>query len=656
LTIDKQFDLFNRQMQLGSVSIWRFVEKGKMQHIQTLLLVVLSALFSANVCAQERSLYSTTNGTDELPWVTSQVDAPRVSFHTFTSRAANAKVSYHVYTPLAYEESESARFPVLYWLHGTDGGVNHIRPVAQIFHSAIRDNKVPPMIVVFVNGLSKRLWTDSKDGLAPIETIFIEELIPHIDKSMRTIPRREGRILEGFSMGGYGAARIGFQHAELFGGISILAAGPLDLEFEGPRATGNPLRDQILKDVCDGDMAYFKATHPWTIAGMQAEVLRKTGTIIRQVVGSKDFSLYLSRRFHEHLESLGIPHEFQIVDDVGHDTLLLLAGLANSEFYQKVFTSKAVEVATVNARGPDYDPLAVATQIKPVIVDMTINDFKRQRDVPIRVYLPQAVQTAPVILFSHGLGGSREGNAYLGEHWATRGFATVFLQHPGSDSHVWQDVPKWRRMQSLRNAASTKNFLLRVKDVVVVLDQLEEWNKTKGHVLAGRLELRKVGMAGHSFGAVVSQAVSGQQTASGKKVFVDARIAAAVIMSPSSPKRGTPQTAFGSVALPWMLMTGTRDTALIGGADVESRLAVFPALPPGGKYELVLFEAEHSAFTDSVLPGDVELKNPNHHRVILALSTAFWDTFLLGNVSAQQWLDGDGPKTILQDKDRWQKK
>jgi enterochelin esterase-like enzyme len=277
----------------------------------------------------------------ELPWVTQQVEAPRVSFHTFASRAAKSEVSYHVYKPAAYEESGVEQFPVLYWLHGTEGGVNHIRPVSQMFDAAIRDKGVPPMIVVFVNGLSKRLWTNSKDGRAPIETVFIEEVIPHVDKTMRTIPRREGRILEGFSMGGYGAARIGFRYPDTFGGISILAAGPLDPDFEGPRATGNPLRDQILEDVCGGDMDYFKATHPWTIAESGAEVLRKPGVIIRQAVGSKDFSFYLSRRFHEHLDALKIPHEFHVVNDVGHHTPELMAGLANAEFYRKALGRSA---------------------------------------------------------------------------------------------------------------------------------------------------------------------------------------------------------------------------------------------------------------------------------------------------------------------------
>lgn len=91
-------------------------------------------------------------------------------------------------------------------------------------------------------------------------------------------------------------------------------------------------------------------------------------------------------------------------------------------------------------------------------------------------------------------------------------------------------------------------------------------------------------------------------------------------------------------------------------ADLASRLAVFPALPPGAKYELVLDKAEHSAFTDRALPGDREPRNPNHHRVIMALSTAFWDAWLGGDAEAKAWLAGDGPVSVLEKADRWQKK
>jgi hypothetical protein len=99
-----------------------------------------------------------------------------------------------------------------------------------------------------------------------------------------------------------------------------------------------------------------------------------------------------------------------------------------------------------------------------------------------------------------------------------------------------------------------------------------------------------------------------------------------------------------------------KDVAPIGGATLESRLAVFPALPPGSKYELVLDGAEHSAFTDRALPGDSSPRNPNHHRAILALSTAFWDAFLRGDENARRWLDGDGPRSVLEKADRWQRK
>jgi predicted dienelactone hydrolase len=311
----------------------------------------------------------------------------------------------------------------------------------------------------------------------------------------------------------------------------------------------------------------------------------------------------------------------------------------------------------VGAAGPGeaYDPLALAAG-PPEQADLVVLDASRQREIPLRVYSPRGESRSPVVLFSHGLGGSREGSAYLGRHWAARGYVAVFLQHPGSDASVWQDVPAGRRRGAMEGAASGRNFLLRVKDVPAVLDQLDRWNAEKGHPLAGRLDLGRVGMAGHSFGAMTTQAVSGQAFPGGRS-FADPRIRAAVVMSPSAPRRGgDPATAFGRVAVPWLLMTGTKDVAPIGGISLESRLAVFPALPPGGKYELVLDGAEHSAFTDRGLPGDSTPRNPNHHRAILALSTAFWDAHLRGDEAARRWLDGEGPRSVLEAGDRWQRK
>ena len=260
-----------------------------------------------------------------------------------------------------------------------------------------------------------------------------------------------------------------------------------------------------------------------------------------------------------------------------------------------------------------------------------------------------------MVLFSHGLGGSREGNSFMGQHWAERGYAAVFMQHAGSDTSVWRDKAVAQRMGAMKQAANAQNLLGRVKDVHAVIDQLARWNSDSASVLKGRLDLKRVGMSGHSFGALTTQAVSGEKFPMGGRM-TDSRIKAAIMFSPSSPRRGDAKEAFGAVAIPWMLMTGTKDVAPIGEADVASRLAVFPALPPGHKYELVLDNAEHSAFTERALPGDHETRNPNHHRAILAISTAFWDAYLNGDAAAREWLNGKGPASVLEPKDRWRAK
>jgi len=104
-----------------------------------------------------------------------------------------------------------------------------------------------------------------------------------------------------------------------------------------------------------------------------------------------------------------------------------------------------------------------------------------------------------------------------------------------------------------------------------------------------------------------------------------------------------------------MLLTGTNDTSPIGGQSAESRLEVYPKLPKAvDKYELVLDKAEHSAFTGRALPGDKQNRNPNHHKAILALSTAFWDAYLKNDPEAKNWLTSSEATSVIDEKDRWQ--
>ena len=303
------------------------------------------------------------------------------------------------------------------------------------------------------------------------------------------------------------------------------------------------------------------------------------------------------------------------------------------------------------ASAGSYDPLVVDPNFHPKVRDLTVHDAARSRDIPVRIYFPHSSRPAPVVLFSHGLGGSREDSKFLGKRWAARGYLAVFVQHPGSDELVWKNAPPAERMAALRKAASLDNFFLRVRDIRAVLDQLQAWNKSGP--LANRMDLTRIGMSGHSFGAVTTEAVSGETLPLSGTELTDPRIRAAVIMSPSTPRSTTAEQAVGAVKIPWLLMTGTKDVSPMGEMDAKERLAVYPALRGAPKYQVVLNNAEHSVFIDHALPGNGERRNPNHHRVILALSTAFWDAYLQDNKDALAWLNGTGPRSVMEPADDW---
>lgn len=274
-------------------------------------------------------------------WVTRAVEVPRVERRTFESAAAKTTVSYHIFKPETYDTDKERRFPVLYWLHGTGGGLAGIAPLSAFFERAMRDGKIPPMLIVFPNGLAKSMWCDSKDGAVPMETVMVKELVPHIDAAFRTYAHSHGRIIEGFSMGGYGAARLGFTYPEVFGAVSILAGGPLDLDFQGPRAVANTdEREEILRNVCGGELEYFKARSPITVVRQNAGAIRGK-SLVRQAVGSRDFTAELNRSYSMLLHQLNIKHDFTVVGGVGHDTMALLQGLGdkNWQFYRDALES-----------------------------------------------------------------------------------------------------------------------------------------------------------------------------------------------------------------------------------------------------------------------------------------------------------------------------
>jgi enterochelin esterase-like enzyme len=306
-------------------------------------LMLLSALLSPG-CAAPTPLPAASSVPGQPPaatsspaWVTRAVPAPRVTHHVFASAATKGNVSYHLYRPAAYAD-ETRRFPVVYWLHGSGGGLPGIPVVAQRFDAAIAAGKLPPCLVVFVNGLEMGMYVDWADGSAPVESMIIRDLLPHVDATYRTIAKRQGRLLDGFSMGGYGAARLGFKYPELFRAVSLAGAGPLQSELKSTPRASRIQAEELLRRVYGGDQGAFRAVGPRALAERNAKTIAK-GMLVRMVIGEQDETFSHNQDFHRHLETLGIPHSWTVLPGLGHDPDRVFAALgeANWEFYRQAF-------------------------------------------------------------------------------------------------------------------------------------------------------------------------------------------------------------------------------------------------------------------------------------------------------------------------------
>lgn len=198
---------------------------------------------------------------------------------------------------------------------------------------------------------------------------------------------------------------------------------------------------------------------------------------------------------------------------------------------------------------------------KVASLERTFTDGAREgREVPMKIYFPEEGQGPfPVIVFSHGLGGSMQGYRYLGSCWASYGFVCAHVQHKGSDEGLWKGKAMGAGLAMTKAMFDMDNIVNRPKDISFAIDKLGELNASEAQ-LKGRLDMGRVGVAGHSFGAYTTLAVAGQSF--GKRGgYRDGRVVAAIEMSaPGKPlRRDGADEAYSSIKIPMMHMTGTLD-------------------------------------------------------------------------------------------------
>ena len=266
--------------------------------------------------------------------------------------------------------------------------------------------------------------------------------------------------------------------------------------------------------------------------------------------------------------------------------------------------------------------------------DVLWMDAQRQRQVPARLYLPQdAAIKAPLVIFSHGIGGSREGYSYIGKYLAANGIAAMHVQHVGSDRSVWFGNPI-AMVGRLQDAAKEGEAIDRTKDMRFALDQL-----LSDASLGARIDAERIAAAGHSYGANTTMLLAGAkvQRAGGALNLADPRIKAAVIISaPPFYGQGDPQAIVGSINVPSLHITATGDEINIPGyfSPAKDRVAVYEAVSSApGKLLAVFKDGSHSMFTDRLGTGG-EALNPQVKKATRSLMLAFLQSQWGGDAKA----------------------
>jgi len=225
----------------------------------------------------------------------------------FQSASVRASVGYNICLPPEYDASKN-RFPVIYYLHGYQGNESSYLDYANYWRQSLTLGH--PTILVFVNGGEASFFCDAPDGATKGETV-VKELISHIDQNYRTLARREGRSLHGYSMGGFGALKLAFKQSDMFG--SVVAYG-------ATLSTAEQMKKHLGKvyaKTFGSDKARFDAENPFTLLERNAEQIRRN-VRVQILIGSKDEFLPANRQLHERLKALGVRSDFQEIPGAEH--------------------------------------------------------------------------------------------------------------------------------------------------------------------------------------------------------------------------------------------------------------------------------------------------------------------------------------------------
>jgi predicted dienelactone hydrolase len=301
---------------------------------------------------------------------------------------------------------------------------------------------------------------------------------------------------------------------------------------------------------------------------------------------------------------------------------------------------------------------------KAAAQELVLRDERRHKDIEITVRYPIVSGDSPVrfplVIFSHGAGGSRAAFPDLTTHWASHGYIVVLPTHTDSLEL------RRRNGEDLSYLARNPNLLVRdvkpldrLADVTFLLDSIgvieERVPGLKSASGAGRIDRDRIGMAGHSAGALTAQMAIGVKVRGvspgdllDARDVGDSRIAAAIVISgQGTTNRMFTNRSWNEVSKPMLVITGSKDYAAIGSETPASRREPFEKARPGDKYLVFIEGATHSSYQgrglaarfdrDPVADADLRMITG----VTSAATLAFLDRYLKDDAAARAYLKSD---------------
>lgn len=336
---------------------------------------------------------------------------------------------------------------------------------------------------------------------------------------------------------------------------------------------------------------------------------------------------------------------------------VLPGGLMNPLSAQAAESSKPVAlqpVPTVPKNGLQY---TAPGPVFPVAAfNGNLNDASRKRPIPFKVFYPASgAGPFPLIIFSHGLGGSHEQYGYVGRYLANKGYVVIHPDHVGSDGNaMFGSAVKGDEAVKAASEKAEKGIepfyndteaINRTKDVSYVIDSLPAI-EAMIPALKGKVNRNIIGLAGHSYGSLTTGLVAGMTlTPPGKPPLdlSDKRIRAFMLMSPDGSKAFTNQlihynTAdYAKIKSPILFLSGEFDTVLLQ-VNPLSRLEPFQLSPAtGNKYHGFLNDSTHLDFAELTLnPKGAGYQNAVNNT--MNDGNAFFDAYLKNRPEAVNYL------------------